>query len=117
MLITVFFGYICTIGNYIGINIGKANMQQRILFSILLPQYALSLPHYLTGGNHIMKYYEEYLPAIKDIIKANAFTILKKASKTGYVCPICGSGSGNKGTGITTQDGIYFTCWRGVRLQ
>lgn len=79
----------------------------------MLPQYALSLPHYLAGGNHIMKYYKEYLPAIKDIIKANAFTILQKASKTGYICPICGSGLGNNGTGITTQDGIYFTCWRG----
>lgn len=31
----------------------------------------------------------------------------------GYVCPICGSGSGKKGTGITTRDGIHFTCWRG----
>ena len=60
-----------------------------------------------------MNYYEEYLPAIQNIIKANAPTILKKASKSGYVCPICGSGSGHKGTGITTQDGIYFTCWRG----
>lgn len=60
-----------------------------------------------------MKYYEEYLPHMKNIIKANASLILKKASKSGYICPICGSGSGNKGTGITTKDGIYFTCWRG----
>lgn len=29
----------------------------------------------------------------------------------GYVCPICGSGSGNRGTGITSKDGIHFTCW------
>ena len=34
-------------------------------------------------------------------------------SKQGYICPICGSGSGNKGTGITTKDGIHFTCWAG----
>ena len=29
----------------------------------------------------------------------------------GYICPICGSGSGIHGTGITTKDGIHFTCW------
>lgn len=31
----------------------------------------------------------------------------------GYVCPICGSGSGRHGTGITTEDGEHFTCWAG----
>ena len=31
----------------------------------------------------------------------------------GYICPICGSGTGIHGTGITTKDGIHFTCWRG----
>lgn len=31
----------------------------------------------------------------------------------GYVCPLCGSGTGKNGTGITTKDGIHFTCWRG----
>ena len=30
-------------------------------------------------------------------------------SRKGWVCPICGSGSGTKGTGITTKDGIHFT--------
>lgn len=34
-------------------------------------------------------------------------------SGKGYICPICGSGSGNKGTGITAKDGIHFTCWAG----
>ena len=29
----------------------------------------------------------------------------------GYVCPICGSGRGNTGTGITTKDGIHYRCW------
>lgn len=33
--------------------------------------------------------------------------------KKGFVCPICGSGSGPKGTGITTRDGEHFTCWAG----
>ena len=35
----------------------------------------------------------------------------------GFICPICGSGKGegrkNAGTGITTKDGIHFTCWAG----
>ena len=30
-----------------------------------------------------------------------------------YVCPICGSGTGKKGTGITSKDGVHFTCWVG----
>lgn len=34
-------------------------------------------------------------------------------SRKGYICPICGSGSGKNGTGITTKDGIHFTCWAG----
>lgn len=34
-------------------------------------------------------------------------------SKKGFICPMCGSGSGNKGTGITTKDGVHFTCWAG----
>lgn len=34
-------------------------------------------------------------------------------SGRGFICPVCGSGSGKHGTGITTQDGIHFTCWRG----
>ena len=35
----------------------------------------------------------------------------KDKSGRGWVCPICGSGSGDKGTGITTKDGVHFTCW------
>lgn len=34
-------------------------------------------------------------------------------SRKGYICPLCGSGSGKNGTGITTRDGIHFTCWAG----
>ena len=37
------------------------------------------------------------------------------ASKKGYICPICGSGSGAKGTGITEnpKSPNHFTCWAG----
>ena len=34
-------------------------------------------------------------------------------SGKGFICPICGSGTGTKGTGITTRDNIHFTCWTG----
>ena len=34
-------------------------------------------------------------------------------SKKGFICPVCGSGSGKNGTGITTKDGVHFTCWAG----
>jgi replicative DNA helicase len=34
-------------------------------------------------------------------------------SRKGYLCPICKSGSGRDGTGLTTKDGVHFTCWGG----
>lgn len=34
-------------------------------------------------------------------------------SNRGFICPICGSGSGKNGTGITTKDGVHYTCWAG----
>lgn len=50
----------------------------------------------------------------RDYITRNPAQHLQRdRSGKGYICPICGSGSGPKGTGITTQDGIHFTCWTG----
>lgn len=34
-------------------------------------------------------------------------------SGKGFICPKCGSGSGPKGTGITTKDHVHYTCWAG----
>ena len=34
-------------------------------------------------------------------------------SGKGWICPICESGSGPHGTGITSKDGVHFTCWAG----
>lgn len=35
-------------------------------------------------------------------------------SRKGFICPICGSGSGKNGTGITSKDhNRHFTCWAG----
>lgn len=50
----------------------------------------------------------------REYIISNAKSILTPdKSGKGFVCPICGSGDGAKGTGITTKDGIHFTCWAG----
>ena len=50
----------------------------------------------------------------RDFIRNNPQQYLKRDNQgKGYVCPCCGSGTGKKGTGITTKDGIHFTCWVG----
>ena len=40
-----------------------------------------------------------------------AMGIVKDNSGKGVVCPLCGSGTGKHGTGMTTKDGIHYTCW------
>ena len=32
-------------------------------------------------------------------------------SGKGYICPLCGSGSGKTGTGMTTKNGTHWHCW------
>ena len=49
--------------------------------------------------NYILEHSKEYFEPDK--------------SGKGYICPICGSGGGKNGTGITTKDNIHFTCWAG----
>lgn len=50
----------------------------------------------------------------KELILSRAEEYLTRdKSGKGFICPICGSGSGPKGTGITTKDGIHYTCWKG----
>ena len=50
----------------------------------------------------------------KDLILSATTTLLQRdRNGKGYICPICGSGSGRNGTGITTRDGLHFACWRG----
>lgn len=36
---------------------------------------------------------------------------LVKAKNSGFICPICHSGTGKNGTGIMTKDGIHYTCF------
>lgn len=45
-----------------------------------------------------------------DYIHQHPEIYLHKAKKKGYICPICGSGSGPNGTGIITKDQVHFTC-------
>jgi len=50
----------------------------------------------------------------REEIKSRARDYLRPdGSGKGYICPICGSGSGKNGTGLTTKDGEHFTCWAG----
>ena len=51
--------------------------------------------------------------ARKFIVSRGTVCLQLDKSKKGYICPICKSGSGSNGTGITTKDKIHFTCWRG----
>ena len=53
---------------------------------------------------------------IESYIKEHAVEYFKRdKSGKGYICPICGSGSGVHGTGITEnpKDKGHFTCWTG----
>ena len=50
----------------------------------------------------------------KELILSATPTLLQRdRNGKGYVCPICGSGRGKNGTGMTTEDGVHYTCWRG----
>ena len=47
------------------------------------------------------------------IIQRGKERLTPDRSGKGFICPLCGSGSGSHGTGITTKDGVHFTCWAG----
>lgn len=51
----------------------------------------------------------------REILDRSREYFQRDGSGKGYICPVpgCGSGSGKKGTGITTRDGLHFTCWAG----
>lgn len=56
----------------------------------------------------------DWKAALKTINENPQKYLQRDGSGKGYICPICGSGSGKKGTGITTRDGgKHFTCWTG----
>ena len=55
----------------------------------------------------------------RDYINHNPDGFLEHDKYTGYVCPICGAGSGKHGTGINLykNDPYHFTCWSGNCFQ
>lgn len=55
---------------------------------------------------------------VKDFINRQEPTYLQRAKKTGYVCPVCGNGSGKDGTGITKdpndREHPHYKCFNGA---
>ena len=51
--------------------------------------------------------------AKQEILERSKEYFTPDKSGKGFICPICGSGTGREGTGITTKDGTHFTCWTG----
>jgi replicative DNA helicase len=54
----------------------------------------------------------------RKIINSKLTSELKKAPEKisghdSYICPFCGNGSGEDGTGISTRDGKHYTCYKG----
>ena len=51
---------------------------------------------------------------LKNHIKSQEPTFLEKARKKGYVCPVCGNGTGNNGTGLELDraDGEHYKCFK-----
>lgn len=51
--------------------------------------------------------------ADKEDMRINGYRMLadKDNSGEGYVCPSCGSGTGPKGTGLRSKDGIHYKCF------
>ena len=50
---------------------------------------------------------------VAEYLNANPQLFFLQDKHKGYICPICGSGQGKNGTGISTKDGKHFTCWAG----
>lgn len=53
----------------------------------------------------------------RDYINAHPEVVMNRAKtdvqgKPTYICPLCGNGSGESGTGITTQDGKHWKCFK-----
>ena len=48
----------------------------------------------------------------KEYIRSHAEEYLERdRSGKGFICPLCSSGTGSNGTGMTTKDNVHFTCW------
>lgn len=45
------------------------------------------------------------------VLKRQTELLQKDKCGRGFICPLCGSGTGSKGTGMTTKDGTHYTCF------
>jgi len=52
----------------------------------------------------------DYINAHPEVVFTRAKTDVQ--GKPSYVCPICGNGSGESGTGLTTKDGKHWKCFK-----
>lgn len=56
--------------------------------------------------------YTKRSEALRDTVRRRGHELLERdKSGKGWICPICGSGGGRHGTGMTSRDGVHFTCW------
>ena len=47
-----------------------------------------------------------------DFVRSNPDKYLSRAKRKGYICPLCGNGSGADGDGLTTKDKVHFKCFK-----
>ena len=47
-----------------------------------------------------------------DFVRSNPDKHLTKAKRKGYICPLCGNGSGADGDGLTTKDRVHYKCFK-----
>lgn len=52
----------------------------------------------------------EYINAHPEVVFSRARTDVQ--GKPSYICPICGNGSGESGTGLVSQDGKHWKCFK-----
>lgn len=56
-----------------------------------------------------MRDYDKYKPYLKDYV--NSITTISPKNKSNYICPICGSGKGENGTGAFSLKGNLWHCF------
>lgn len=70
-------------------------------------------PYYSKSGMTRREAKEEIIRHPERYLALDIHSRQRQTDHPSYVCPICGSGTGKNGTGITSKDGIHFTCWAG----
>lgn len=88
--------------------INTENLPQKVIYK------TIQKPNALEGQKGYTMQRNEAINTIKTDLPRIIWQRDKSRTRyPGYICPICGSGSGKNGTGISTKDGIHYTCWAG----